>query len=156
LAAEALDAQEIMLKPPEARMTARTSWGPPPSLDDFAAMTEAALEALEEPFRTKAREVAIRIEDLADEETLEALHIEDPYELTGLYSGVAQTLETISDPSTVPPMVWLYRLAILDEWVFGEEEVALEDLVRHVLVHEIGHHFGWSDEDMERLERGAE
>jgi predicted Zn-dependent protease with MMP-like domain len=126
----------------------RSVWGPAPSADDFAAMAEAALTSLEEPFRTQAEAVAIRIEDLADPETLEALFIEDPFELTGLYSGVALTLETVSAPSTVPPMVWLYRLAILDEWM-QSGDIALEDLVAHVVVHELGHHFGWSDEAMD-------
>lgn len=131
----------------------RASWGAAPSADDFAAMAEAALESLDEPFRTQARGVAIRIEDLADPETLEALFIEDPFELTGLYSGVALTLELVSSPSTEPPMVWLYRLAILDEWM-QRGDVALEDLVAHVVVHELGHHFGWSDEAMDAAQDG--
>ena len=129
-------------------MTSRTLWGPPPSIDDFAAMAEIALNALEEPFRSAAGAVSIRIEDFADEETLEKLHIESPYDLTGLYSGVALTLEMHSAPSAIPPVVWLYRMAILDEWTF-EKDVALEDLVAHVLIHELGHHFGWSDAEMD-------
>jgi predicted Zn-dependent protease with MMP-like domain len=127
---------------------ARTVWGPAPSADDFAAMAQAALDAMDEPFRFQARSVAIRIEDLADAETLEALFIQDPFELTGLYSGVALTLELVSAPSTEPPMVWLYRLAILDEWM-QSGDVTLEELVAHVVVHELGHHFGWSDEEMD-------
>jgi len=136
-----------------ADRAARTVWGAAPSVDDFAAMAEAALVSLDEPFRTQAEAVAIRIEDLADPETLEALFIEDPFELTGLYSGVALTLETVSAPSTVPPMVWLYRLAILDEWM-QRGDVALEELVSHVVIHELGHHFGWSDEEMDVLQEG--
>lgn len=131
--------------------SSRALWGAAPSADDFAAMAEAALTALDEPFRTQAEAVAIRIEDLADPETLEALLIEDPFELTGLYSGVALTLETVSAPSAVPPIVWLYRLAILDEWM-QRGDVALEELVAHVVVHELGHHFGWSDEEMDALQ----
>src|ERR1700754_1465045 len=119
-------------------------WGAAPSLDDIAAMAHAALETLEEPFRTHARAVAIKVEDFADDETLEAMKIDNPYELTGLYSGVALTLELHSSPSQIPPMVWLYRLPILDEWA-GTPDVTLEDLVAHVVVHELGHHFGWSD-----------
>jgi predicted Zn-dependent protease with MMP-like domain len=76
------------------------------------------------------------------------MHIESPYDLTGLYSGVALTLELHSAPSQIPPVVWLYRMPILDEWAF-EKDIALEDLVAHVLVHELGHHFGWSDEEMD-------
>jgi predicted Zn-dependent protease with MMP-like domain len=128
--------------------TARTRWGPAPTLDDIAAMAREALDSLEEPFRTHARAVAIKVEDFADEETLDAMKIESPYELTGLYSGVALTLELHSAPSQIPPMVWLYRLAILDEWA-STPDVALEDLIAHVVVHELGHHFGWSDEEMD-------
>ena len=73
--------------------TARARWGAAPSLDDIAAMARAALDTLEEPFLTPARTVAIKVEDFADDETLESMKIENPYELTGLYSGVALTLE---------------------------------------------------------------
>jgi predicted Zn-dependent protease with MMP-like domain len=129
-------------------MTIRTSWGPAPTLDDIAAMAQSTLDALEPPFREPARSVAVKVEDLADEETLEALKIDNPYDLTGLYSGVALTLELHSSPSQVPPMVWLYRLAILDEWA-QTPDLTLEELVAHVVVHELGHHFGWSDEEMD-------
>jgi predicted Zn-dependent protease with MMP-like domain len=122
-------------------------WGAPPSLDDIAAMARKALDSLDEPFRTHAKAVAIKVEDFADEETLEAMKIDNPYELTGLYSGVALTLELHSAPSQIPPMVWLYRLPILDEWA-ATGDVALEELVGHVVIHELGHHFGWSDEEM--------
>ena len=125
----------------------RTTWGPAPSLDDIAAMARKALDELEDPFREHARAVAIKVEDFADEETLEALKIENPYDLTGLYSGVALTLELQSAPSQIPPMVWLYRLPILDEWA-ATPDITLEELVAHVVVHELGHHFGWSDEEM--------
>jgi predicted Zn-dependent protease with MMP-like domain len=127
--------------------SARTQWGQAPTIDDFAAMAQAALDQLDEPFRTHARAVSIRVEDVADEETLEKMFIEDPYELTGLYSGVALTLELHSSPSGVPPVVWLYRLPILDEWM-QTGDVTLEELVAHVVIHELGHHFGWSDEEM--------
>jgi predicted Zn-dependent protease with MMP-like domain len=122
-------------------------WGMAPTLDDIAAMARKALDSLDEPFRTHAKAVAIKVEDFADEETLEAMKIDNPYELTGLYSGVALTLELHSAPSQIPPMVWLYRLPILDEWA-ATGDVALEELVGHVVIHELGHHFGWSDEEM--------
>ena len=127
---------------------ARVRWGAAPSLDDIAAMARAALDTLEEPFRTPARAVAIKVEDFADDETLESMKIENPYDLTGLYSGVALTLEQVSAPSQIPPMVWLYRMPILDESA-ATEGLALEDLVAHVVIHELGHHFGWSDEEMD-------
>src|SRR5690349_13235929 len=136
-------------------MTERTQWGLAPYLDDIAAMARKALEALDEPFRTHAKTVAIKVEDFADDETLDAMKIESPYELTGLYSGVALTLELQSQPSQMPPMVWLYRMPILDEWA-ATGDIALEELVAHVVVHELGHHFGWSDEEMDSaLEDGA-
>lgn len=127
----------------------RTNWGLAPSLDDIAALARAALDSLDEPFRTRAKAVAIKVEDFADEETLDAMKIESPYDLTGLYSGVALTLELHSAPSQIPPMVWLYRLPILDEWA-ATGDVTLEELVAHVVVHELGHHFGWSDEEMDQ------
>lgn len=132
-------------------MSETRHWGTPPDNDEIARMAQDALDTLEEPFRSQARAVSIRIEDLADTETLEALHIENPFELTGLYSGVALTLETISAPSTIPPVVWLYRIAMLDEWM-QRGDIELEDLVAHVLIHELGHHFGWSDEEMDALQ----
>jgi predicted Zn-dependent protease with MMP-like domain len=118
-------------------------------------MAAEALETLDEPFRSHARAVAVKVEDFADDETLKALGIENPYELTGLYSGVAMTLETPSFPSHMPPMVWLYRLAILDEWA-AAGEVTLEDLVAHVVIHEFGHHFGWSDAEIDLINDGED
>jgi predicted Zn-dependent protease with MMP-like domain len=133
-----------------AELAVRTQWGPAPTLDDIAAMARLALDSLDEPFRTHAKTVAIKVEDFADEETLDSLKIEDPYELTGLYSGIALTLEEhYSQVPGIPPMVWLYRLAILDEWA-NTPDITLEELVAHVVVHELGHHFGWSDEEMDR------
>ncbi len=132
-------------------MSEKKTWGVAPDNDEFARIAQAALDEMDEPFRSQARAVSIRIEDLADAETLEALHIDDPFELTGLYSGVALTLETISAPATIPPVVWLYRLAILDEWMM-RGDIELEELVAHVLVHELGHHFGWSDEEMDAIQ----
>lgn len=129
----------------------RTSWGNAPSLDDIAAMAREALDSLEEPFRTHARAVAVKVEDFADDETLDTMKIDNPYELTGLYSGVALTLEMHSTPSTIPPMVWLYRMPILDEWA-ATGDITLEELVAHVVVHELGHHFGWSDEEMDVMQ----
>ena len=129
-------------------MMDRKNWGPAPSLDDIAAMARAALDTLDEPFRTHARAVAIKVEDFADDETLETMKIENPYELTGLYSGVALTLETHSAPADMPARVWLYRMPIIDEWA-ASGEITLEELVAHVVIHELGHHFGWSDEEMD-------
>jgi predicted Zn-dependent protease with MMP-like domain len=94
--------------------------------------------------------VAILVEDLADEETLVALGLDNPWELTGLYRGIPMTQRSISDPVQFPDAVILYRDAILVEWVDSGED--LTRLVTSVLVHEIAHHFGYSDADIERIE----
>ncbi len=138
-----------------ASPTARTQWGTAPSLDDIAEMARKALDSLDEPFRTPAKAVAIKVEDFADDETLSAMKIENAYELTGLYSGVALTLELHSAPSHMPPMVWLYRMPILDEWA-ATGDITLEELVAHVVIHELGHHFGWSDEEMDVMNEGED
>ena len=134
-------------------MSEPSRWGTAPTLDDIAAMARKALDSLDEPFRTHAKAVAIKVEDFADEETLEAMKIDNPYELTGLYSGVALTLELQSAPSQIPPMVWLYRIPILLYW--AEHDETLGAIVTHVLVHEIGHHFGFDDDDMDAIEKAA-
>jgi len=126
-----------------------------PSLDDFTALTREAWASLPSRFRRLAGEVVFRIEDFADEETLQTLGIEDPFELTGLYSGVDLTRQSVLDPTAAIPMVFLYRRPILDEWI-ERGDVDLGDLVLHVLVHEIGHHFGLTDDDMHAIVESAE
>lgn len=122
----------------------------PPSLDDVESLARAAWEELPAPFRALAGAVVFRIEDLADDEVLAELGIHDPFELTGLYHGVDLTQASVTSPSPSAPIVFLYRRALLDEWI-DRGDVSLEDLVRHVLVHEIGHHFGLSDEQMDAI-----
>jgi predicted Zn-dependent protease with MMP-like domain len=102
-----------------------------------------------------AGDVLIRIEDFADDSILDEMGIEDPFELSGLYVGVDLTQRSIMDPAPAATMVFLYRRAILDEWI-DRGDVALGDLVAHVLVHEIGHHFGLSDEQMDAILEAAE
>lgn len=121
-----------------------------PSLDDFDRIAQAAWEAMPEQFRAMAGDVIFRIEDFADEETLAGLEIEDPFELTGLYHGVDLTQRSMMDPAPQAPMVSLYRRAILDEWI-ERGDVTLAELISHVLVHEVGHHFGLSDEAMDTI-----
>ncbi len=122
----------------------------PPSLDDLELIARRAWAAMPGPFRALAGDVLIRIEDYADEEVLAELGLEDAFELTGLYQGVDLTRRSLSDPTPDMPVVTLYRRAILDEWIEAGD-IALEDLVAHVLVHEIGHHFGLSDEAMHAI-----
>lgn len=113
-------------------------------------MAQTAWDALPREFRALAGDVLIRIEDFADEEVLAEMGIEDPFELSGLYVGVDLTRQSISDPTPSQTMVFLYRRAILEEWI-ERGDVGLAELVSHVLVHEIGHHFGLSDEHMDQL-----
>lgn len=98
-------------------------------------------------FRSLAGDIIVRVEDIADDELLSEMGIEYPLELTGLYSGVDLTQQSIGDPRPSTPMVFLYRRAILEEWI-DRGDVTLKDLVSHVLVHEVGHHFGFSDDQM--------
>ncbi|WP_135212863.1 metallopeptidase family protein [Vitreimonas flagellata] len=127
----------------------------PPSLDDLERMAQRAWAALPAEFRALAGDVIFRIEDFADEQTLADVGLGDPLELTGLYSGPDLTERSIMDPSPSAPMVMLYRQAILFEWV-SHGDVPLDELVEHVLVHEIGHHFGLSDDDMDALSEQAD
>ncbi|WP_414464336.1 metallopeptidase family protein [Hyphomicrobium sp. DY-1] len=121
-----------------------------PSLADFEMLAQTAWNKLPAEFRTMAGDVIIRIEDFASDDILDELDIEDPFELTGLYQGVSLDRKSVTETTREPDMVFLYRRAILDEWASEGEE--LGHLVAHVLVHEIGHHFGFSDDDMEAIE----
>jgi predicted Zn-dependent protease with MMP-like domain len=122
-----------------------------PSLDDFARLAQAAFDALPQPFRRLAGEVVIRVADFAEKEVLDDLGIEDAFELTGIYSGVDLTQRSVLDPGGLGPQVFLYRRPLLDEWAEAGD-ITLGELVTHVLVHEIGHHFGLSDDAMHAAE----
>lgn len=123
-----------------------------PSLADIEALAEAARDAIPAPFAAAAKSVAIRVEDFAAEDVLEELGIEDPFELTGLYDGTPLTQKSVLDSPAKPDAIWLYRAAILDEWC-DRGDVPLGRLVAHVYVHELAHHFGWSDADIARVDR---
>ena len=126
------------------------TFGTPPSTDDLEAIARATLRALPAPFAEHLGDVVLLVEDFADEETLEAMGIEDPFELTGIYEGVPLTERSVEQSGTLPDRVRLFRRPILDEWADGND--TLEHLVAHVLIHEVGHHFGLSDDDMHALE----
>jgi len=125
--------------------------GTPPTTEDILEMAETALDAIPAILRQKVRGVAILVEEVPDDETLAELGIENVWELTGLYRGVPLTAKSSGDAPTEPDTILLYREPILLEWIETGED--LFALVRNVLIHEIGHHFGLSDADIERLER---
>ena len=122
-----------------------------PSLDDFATLAAAAFAALPKAFRQMTGQVVFRSEDFADETVLDEMGIEDPFELTGLYHGVDLTQRSLLTPAPETSMVFLYRRPILDEWA-ERGDVTLGELINHVLVHEIGHHFGLSDDAIDAIE----
>ncbi len=125
-----------------------------PSLADLEALAQDAYARLPEGFRRLCAGVVIRVEDFPDEETLREMECETEFDLLGLFRGIglAQGSATF-ETGQFPNMIWLYRRPILDYW--AEHEETLGHLVTHVLVHEIGHHFGLSDEDMEAIEAAA-
>jgi len=122
----------------------------PPSANEIEALARSALAALPEPFASQLDGVVLQIEDFADPETLKAMEIDDPFDLTGIYEGIPLTERSVELSGNLPDRVRLFRRPILDEWADGDD--TLEHLVAHVLVHEIGHHFGLSDDDMHALE----
>jgi predicted Zn-dependent protease with MMP-like domain len=118
-----------------------------PSLDDFERLARRAFEALPAAVRRACADLLLRVADFAPDDVLDEMEIEDPYELTGLYDGIALTERSVMHQPTQPDAVWLYRRPILEEWI-DRGDVALDRLVLHVLVHEIAHHLGWSDDDI--------
>jgi len=121
-----------------------------PSLAEMEAMAHAIFERLPERFRKLCEGVVIRVDDFPTDEVLDELEAETEFDLLGLFQGTGLPFQSHSDVARLPNMVWLYRRPILDFW--AEHEEALGDIVRHVLVHEIGHHFGLSDDDMTDIE----
>ena len=125
----------------------------PPSLADIEALARAAYQTIPEVLRQKARDVVIRIIDFPDPDTEREMGLRTPFDLLGLYRGVPFGQKSVSDTPHDVDIIFLYRRPLLDYWCeFGED---LEHLIRHVLIHEIGHHFGFSDQEMERIEAGA-
>ncbi len=122
----------------------------PPSVEDLQDMAETAFAAIPEQLREAVRGTAILVEEVPDDETLEALDLEHPWELTGLYRGTPLTEKSVMGVAAEPDMIFLYREPILVEWIETGED--LFRLVRNVLIHEIAHHFGFSDDDIARLE----
>ncbi|MDP1670586.1 MAG: metallopeptidase family protein [Alphaproteobacteria bacterium] len=126
---------------------------PAPSLDDIAEIGSSVLARLPQQFLENITEIIIQVVDFPDEETCNDLDVESPFEILGLYAGVDLSSKSILDQPSGPDVIFLYRRPILDCWCEGDDSLA--DIITHVLVHEIGHHFGLSDEAMELMEDAA-
>jgi predicted Zn-dependent protease with MMP-like domain len=126
-----------------------------PDLDDFAALAEKAFAELPPEFRELTGEVEIRVDDFPDDAALEELGLESEFDLLGLFQGTGLAhAQAVRGTGVLPNRVWLYRRPILDYW--AEHQETLGDIVTHVLVHEIGHHFGLSDDDIDEIEAEAD
>ena len=132
--------------------TVMRRFGPPPSAEEIAAIARAALERLPEPFAGSLGDIVLLVEDFADEATLKAMGIDDPFDLTGLYDGIPLTEKSVDHSGTLPERVLLFRRPILDEWA-ERGDVTIADLVAHVTIHEFAHHFGWSDDDIAAIDQ---
>jgi len=122
------------------------------TLSEMEEMAHAAVDAFPLAFRPAARAVLLRVVEMPEPDMLHELGIADPLDLTGLYDGVPMPLKSASDPDLQADQIWLFRRPILAEWR-DRGDVALPDLVAHVVVHEFAHHFGWSDEDIAEIDR---
>jgi predicted Zn-dependent protease with MMP-like domain len=122
-----------------------------PDLAQIEQIAHEAVVALPEPYRAAATQIILRIEDFAPEDVLEAMDLHDPFELTGLYDGIPLTEKSVMDQQTQPDVIWLFRRPILDEWA-DRGNVSLQEMVTHVMVHELAHHFGWTDEDIAQID----
>ena len=127
--------------------------GPSPTAEEIEAIARRTLDALPEPFANHLRDVVLQVEDFAADDVLSSMGIDDPFDLTGLYEGLPLNEKSVETSGTLPDRILLFRRPILDEWADGDH--SLERLVAHILIHEAGHHFGFSDEDMHALEEAA-
>jgi len=131
------------------------SWRPvkAPSLAELELLAEAVFRGLPQKFRALCEGLVIHVEDFPTDEVLDQIGAESEFDLLGLFQGVGLPFRSESAPDHMPNMIWLYRRPIVDYW--AEHDETLGAVVAHVLVHEIGHHFGLSDEDMDRIEQAA-
>lgn len=126
-------------------------FGTAPTADEMEVLARKALERLPRQFAEHLGDVVLQVDEFADEEVLAELEIDDPFALTGIYQGLPVGEKSIGHSGAMPDRIFLYRRPILDEWIKRGDET-LEHLVAHVVIHEVGHHFGLSDEDMHALE----
>ncbi len=125
-----------------------------PSLAEMEVIAEEAYQRLPAAFRNLCQGLVIHVDDFPSEDVLKDMRCETEFDLLGLFQGVGLPFQSISNPNQMPNMVWLYRRPILDYW--AEHEETLGSIITHVLVHEIGHHFGLSDEDIDAIEASVE
>jgi predicted Zn-dependent protease with MMP-like domain len=125
-----------------------------PSLAEFEVLAMEVFRGLPEKFRTLCTDLVIQVDDFPTDEVLDHMGIDDPFDLMGLFQGIGLPFRSEAVSGAMPNMIWLYRRPILDYW--AEHEDPLGAVIAHVLVHEIGHHFGLSDDDMEAIEAAAE
>jgi len=122
-----------------------------PTLGLIEQLAHEAISTLPPPFREPATHIRLRIEDFPADDLVDELGLSDPFELTGLYEGIPLTEKSGSDQVTGPDVIWLFRRPILDEWV-ERGNVSLGELVTHVVIHELAHHFGWSDAEIAAID----
>lgn len=125
-----------------------------PTLADIDAMAKAALRLLPEELKPYTGDVVILTQEFPDDDVCREMELESPYDILGLYQGTSLADKQIESSGNMPDMVFIYRRPILDYWCETGED--LGHVVRHVLIHEIGHHFGFSDETMEAIEEAAD
>lgn len=122
-----------------------------PDLLLIEQLAHEAIVGLPEPYRAAATQIILRIENFAPDDVLEGMDLHDPFELTGLYDGIPLTEKSVMDQPQHPDVIWLFRRPVLDEWA-DRGDVSLQELVTHVIVHELAHHFGWTDEEIAKID----
>ncbi len=125
-----------------------------PSDAEIEAIARRTLDGLPSPFSESLGDVVLLIEELADPQTARSLGLRNPMQLSGLYQGVPLNLQSVSQSGMLPERITLYSRPILAEW--RSTRFSLDQLVSHIVIHEVGHHFGFSDDDMHALEDSAE
>jgi predicted Zn-dependent protease with MMP-like domain len=140
---------------PETPFSDPLAWRPfkAPSLEEIEVIATEAFRRLPPKFRELCEDLVVRVEDFPDEEVLDEMEAESEFDLLGLFQGVGLPFRSEAAPTHMPNMVWLYRRPILDYW--SEHDETLGAIITHVLVHEIGHHFGLSDDDMHAIEESV-
>lgn len=135
-------------------MTSLRRFTTAPTLEEFETVAARAFDSIPAELRRHVQNVVVQIEDFPDEDTEREMNLESPFDILGLYRGIGLPFQSMTHPHPEPEMIFLYRRPILDYWCETGED--LTHVIRHVLIHEIGHHFGFSDDDMDALEQQAE